>query len=212
MQQPCNQTIEDKSLPNLFGKCLGIEPPDPQSIHIRSPQYTPRKEVKEAEILAYARKNLPLKAPLQTDDRGFLYVKLPDSYIYELSPFLEGINISHPPYFDQIYSAGAHITVVLASENHPPLPLEVFATEIPFTLTGCYCVEPENWPVVETVWFLTVDAPKLSDIRTQLSLSPKIQGHEFHITFAVKNRFLSIEDLLSSSQDKQSIVIKSLSK
>lgn len=215
MQQPKNQSIEfftneSRSLPNTFGKCLGLESIDPQTIHIRTPKRTPVKEPAEAKILNYAATHLPLSGKLKMDDRGFIYLDLPDAYIYELVPFLDTPGVAAPPYFDTLYKAGAHITVALTSENHLPLTPALFEEQIPFTLTGCYFVEPENWLEMETIWFITVDAPRLSEIRTEMGLSPKVQGHEFHITFAVKKRFLSIHDLLIQSPENQSIIIKNI--
>ena len=209
MQVPCNQQTEEKlNLPKNFGKCLGLETIDPLAIQIRSPKKIPKKEINEAEIIEYATENLPLSGKLVTDERGFTYLDIENEYIYELLPFLETFGATTPPYFDAIYDAGAHVSVILASEKHPPINLEDIDDDIPFTITGCYFVEPDNWPEIETIWFLTIDAPKLSEIRTQLSLSPKIQDHEFHISFAVKKRFLSIHEILS--QENQSIIIKDL--
>lgn len=202
------QQIYNLSLPNRFGKCLGLESIDFETIQIRTPKRIPEKEINEALILAYANENLPLSGKLTMDDRGFIYLDIPDEYIYDLLPYLETPGSTNPPYFDNLYKAGAHISVVLASENPSTIQPKEIEEEIPFTLTGCYFVEPENWFEMETIWFITIEAPKLSEIRTGLNLSPKIQGHEFHITFAVKKRFLSIHDILSQSPKTQSIIIK----
>ncbi len=209
MQEINNQqTPHTKVLPNLFGKCLGIGNKDPLSIQIKSHKCIPQKELNEFEIIDYANENLPLSGKLTTDARGFTYLAIENEYIYELLPFLETFGATNPPYFNAIYDAGAHISVILASENHSPIDLEKIEDDIPFTITGCYFVEPENWVEMEIIWFLTVDSPRLSEIRTSLGLSPKIEGHEFHITFAVKKRFISIHEILA--QENQSIVIKDL--
>ncbi len=197
---------QEGSLPDVFGKCLGMEGVNPQTIHIRSSKNTPKKDPRESEIISYATANLPLSGKLKANDRGFVYLDIADSYIYELSHFLETPGVAIPPYFDTIYGSGAHITVALNTEAHSePLP-EDLDEEIPFTITGCYFVEPENWPDMESVWFLTISAPRLSEIRINLGLPPKIEDHEFHITFAVKPRFLSIHDILSTND--QSIIIR----
>ena len=209
MQAPYNQHAQFKStLPCIFGKCLGLETTDPLAIQIRSFKKTPQKELNELEIIDYANENLPLSGKLITDDRGFTYLDIENEYIYELLPFLETFGATNPPYFDAIYDAGAHVSVILASEIHEPLNLENIEDDIPFHITGCYFVEPENWVEMETIWFLTIDAPKLSEIRRSVGLSDKIQDHEFHITFAVKKRFLSIHEIMSC--ENQTIVIKDL--
>ncbi len=209
MQEFNNQAhLNSRELPNIFGKCLGIEKIDSLAIQIRSSKKMPQKETYEAEILEYINEALPLSGKLTTDERGFTYLALPNEYIYELLPFLENGNATNPPYFEGLHNVGAHVSVILASESHPGLDLKNFATEIPFTITGCYFVEPENWLEMETIWFLTIDAPKLSEIRTRLNLSPYIDNKEFHITFAVKKRFLSIHELLGKSNE--AIVIKNI--
>ncbi len=209
MQASNNQQIDKiNTLPNTFGKCLGLEKTDPLAIKIRSPKRIPTQETNEIEILEYVSEALPLYGKLKVDDKGFVYLDLVNEYIYELLPFLETPGATTPPYFEANYNAGAHVSVILASEEHTPLNPDLFEEEIPFELTGCYFVEPENWLEMETVWFLTIDAPRLSEIRTTLGLSPKILDHEFHITIAVKKRFISIHEILTV--ENQAIVIKDI--
>ena len=207
MHHTDHQSIKNThSLPCVFGRCLGVECIDPQTINIKTPKKIPQKEPQELEILTYATKNLPLSGKLASDDRGFVYLDISNAYIYELISLLKTPTVTKPPYFDTLYKKGAHITVIPTSETPTSIPSTLFTEEIPFTLTGCYFVEPENWLDIETVWFLTIEAPRLSEIRTSLGLLPKIDNHEFHITFAVKKRFLSIHDIFSTHN--QSIVIK----
>jgi len=200
--------FEQIDLPNIFGKCLGIEKIDPLTIQIKSLRKKPQKEAYEAEIIEYANEALPLSGKLTTDERGFTYLALPNEYIYELLPFLENGNATSPPYFDGLHNAGAHVSVILASESHDGLDLAGFSEEIPFSLTGCYFVEPENWLEMETIWFLTIKSPNLCEIRTRLHLSPYIENKEFHITFAVKKRFFSIHELLG--KENEAIFIKNI--
>lgn len=207
MQQFKNQQIEiNLNLPNRFGKCLGLERVDPNTLSIHNPKMTPQKELNASEIIEYITEYLPLSGSLVTDDRGFTYLDVVNEYIYELLPFIEAPGATNPPYFDSIYGAGAHVSVILASEAPSHLPTEIYNEEISFAITDCYFVQPENWIDIETLWFLTIDAPRLSEIRSSLNLSPKIQDREFHITFAVKRRFLSIHEILT--HENKTIIIK----
>jgi hypothetical protein len=208
MQAPYNQNVEIDLLPTSFGKCLGLQNSDSKQIDIRSDKKIPKREKNEAEIIDYISDNLPLYGKLKSDKRGFTYLDLENEYIYELLPFLETPGLAPPPYFSGIFTSGAHITAILNSELHTPLNLENFREEIPFSVTGCYFVEPENWHDIETLWYLTVDSPELSQIRNSLGLSSTIDNKHFYITFAVKKRFLSIHEILT--HENQTLIIKDL--
>lgn len=209
MQINESQEIKEiTSLPKIFGKCLGLEKTDPSTIQICSKQKKAKKDLNENEILDYITESLPLYGNLNVDDRGFVYLSIVNEYIYEIIPFLETPGIQPPPYFDGIYQGGAHISVALISEATDLLNRELYQEEIPFSVTGCYLVEPKNWRDIETVCFLTVSSEKLSEIRQNLGLFPKILNQEFHITIGVKKRFLSIHEILS--HENQSIIIKDI--
>ncbi len=208
MQAPYNHNIELDSLPTTFGKCLGLHNSNPLQIDIRSEKKIPQREKNEGEILNYISENLPLYGTLKVDDRGFSYLDLENEYIYELLPFLETPGLSPPPYFSGVFTSGAHISLILNSELESPINLEKFREDLSFSVTGCYYVEPENWHDIETLWYLTVDSPELSEIRTGLGLAPTILGKQFYITFAVKKRFLSIHEIFS--HENQTLIIKDL--
>ena len=206
-----NQSIESVSEiftkhPLAFGKCLGLERIDSQSIQIRTPKSTPRKEAKELELLAYANQHIPQTGTVQVNDQGFIYLDISNAYIHDLIALLDIPGVIPPPYFGPLYAAGAHITIATTFENHPPLPPEMLSKEISFSLKECFVVAPQNWTEVELLWFISVEALELSHIRTALNLSPKLNGHDFHITFGVKKQFFSIHDLLGLQ--KESIIIK----
>ncbi len=209
MQLHNNQSIEKKIvLPKVFGKCLGLELTDPSLIQISSWQKNPQKEINEAEIIDYITETLPLYGNLNCDDRGFIYLDIVNEYIYELLPFLETSGVQPPPYFDGIFHNGAHVSVALISEKYLTPDIQSLQEEISFSITGCYFVEPQNWTDIEKLWFLTIDSPKLLEIREELGLSPKIDGREFNITIGVKKRFLSIHEILT--HENQSIIIKDI--
>lgn len=174
-----------KELPTLFGKCLGLEAYDHESIKIRTPESTPILEETSPDIITYVREHLPLHGILSLDHRDFLYLSLPEGYFHQLLPFINAVGKSPPP-----YPIGPHITIATHFEGTEPL----LGEPIPFLPKACYRVTPLNWPDIETLWFLTVDLPTFKS------------KTEHHITFAVKKRFSSIYDLLDS--DKDSIVIK----
>jgi hypothetical protein len=198
------------SLPRSFGKCLGnplIDEASPPEIRLSTtlPSIEPRGEI----LLDYAKKSLPSIGVLKVTEEGFIYVDLPDSFIVDLYELLHKPDTFLPPYFDEEKRlCGAHISVVLETENRKALHLPEIDQEIPFSITGCYSASPENWEEVSRVWFLTIDAPILSNIRKKLGLNSKIQGNEFHITFAIQKRIMSIHDILAErASDKDKTII-----
>lgn len=192
---------ETLKLPKLFGKCLNIRV-DTGIKRITLPITPPQEEAKGRELIAYAEANLPQYGKLKVDANGYIYLDLPDDYIFELYTLLGRKEADPPPYFEKPMTYGAHVSVVLATEKRPILHLPELEKEIPFTITGCYSAEPENWEEIVRVWFLTINAPLLETIRTKLGLSPKIGDHEFHITFAVQKRYLKLTDVLVETENK----------
>lgn len=168
---------------------------------IALPTIPPQVEPKAGEIIAYAEAHLPKIGKLAIDKKGYIYLSLPDDYIFELYTILGKKEACPPPYFDKELSYGAHISIVLATEIRSTPHLPTTGQMIPFTITGCYSVEPENWEEMKRVWFLTIHSPELEGIRTQLGLSPKIEDHEFHITFAVQKRYLKLTDVLVATEN-----------
>ncbi len=47
-------------------------------------------------------------------------------------------------------------------------------------------VAPGTWEGVSKVWYVTVESPELRNLRKSYGLEPYYNGHDFHITFAIK--------------------------
>ncbi len=194
---------QDLSLPSRFGKCLNFPSSNHRDLKIKETHPLPKKEPKGDELVSYVLENLKLKGKLTLDSRGFFYVDLDDRYIYELFDRLNETGAEIPPYFFP-GGYGAHISVALSSESFQrEQATSLLGTEISFTITDCYFVKPEGWEGIKRVWFLTIEAPDLSNIRKELGLSAKIHDHEFHITFAIEKDFLSLDDFISVKEDKE---------
>lgn len=191
------------TLPTQFGKCLDTPKSDPRDIQIKKVPDTPKTEPKGYELIHYAQEHFEAHGKLKVDDRGFLYVDLPNEYIFDLFEKLDYPATELPPYFFPEKGFGAHISVALNSEEFDRNAIPFLNEEISFTITGCYSVKPEKWEGVKRVWFLTVEAPELISIRRELGLSDKLMGHEFHITFAIEKEFLALDDLLFASENRK---------
>src|SRR5215831_10080616 len=68
------------------------------------------------EMLDYIFENLPEYGTLMQDERGFVYVDLPNDYIHKLYPMIDEEGFDEPPYFVRPRMYGAHISVIYASE------------------------------------------------------------------------------------------------
>ncbi len=134
------------------------------------------------EVVDYARGHFPLQGVLRVKSDGYAYVKVDDAYVHELFPMLglrrEGYR--EPPYFRSVLSPGAHISVFYANEHVSPKEVgEVFH----FTLRDIVIVRPSRYVSYAV---LQVDAPELERLREKYGLRSKLQGHEFHISLAVR--------------------------
>lgn len=134
------------------------------------------------EVVDYANENLPLEGTLIMKSDGFGYLKVDDAYIHTLFPMLglQEEGYSEPPYFRTHEAPGAHISVFYVDEH--VMPQEVGQT-IPFELDQIVLVKPSK---TTTYAVLQVRSPELEKLRVKYGLSPKLHGHEYHISLAKK--------------------------
>lgn len=120
------------------------------------------------------------------DSDNFVYVDVDDDYIHKLVEFIKADGFEEPPYFGGPNMHGAHITVMYPKEvkDYGIKQIEEEGMKIFFDLKSCKTVRPPNWPDIEWVYFITVDAPTLTKIRQKYGLPQR--EYEFHITIGVK--------------------------
>lgn len=151
-----------------------------QSIQQKS---LPERENPWQNALAFAEEYLPKEGRLIQIDSGYAYLKVDDAYIHALFPLLrtkEGFR--EPPYFRRPNSPGAHISVVYEDEK---VKLKETDKIFSFKLKDIIEVHPRK----DTSYIiLRVYAPELEKLRENYGLSPKLKGHEFHISLAKKER------------------------
>lgn len=134
------------------------------------------------DVVDYARQNLPLEGQLIVKSDGFGYLKVDDAYIHTLLPMLglQGEGYTEPPYFRSADSPGAHVSVFYVDEH--TIPAEVGQT-IPFELDQIVIVKPTK---TTSYAVLQVRSPELEKLREKYGLSPKLHGHEYHISIGKK--------------------------
>lgn len=132
------------------------------------------------EVTEFARENLPLEGQLIVKSDGFGYIKVDDAYIHALLPMLELKSYKEPPYFRSNEAPGAHISVFYEDEHVVP---EEVGQSFPFTLKEIVIVRPNK---TTSYVVLQVESPELENLREKYGLSPKLHGHEFHISIGKK--------------------------
>lgn len=140
------------------------------------------------QVLQHAKMHR-IHAGVLTHSAGFMYVKIDDSYIYDLVNLIRKEGFEEPPYFGE--GVGAHITVIYPDEMEGIQGIEECGKLIDFTPQGCQVVHPPRLPV-DQVYFITVDAPDLDALREKYGL-PRRQ-YDYHITIGVKPLALSARD------------------
>lgn len=134
------------------------------------------------KVLDYARENLPQTGQLEVKSDGFVYLKVDDRYIRNLYPMLElrRDGFRAPPYFRTKEAPGAHISVFY--ENEHVVPVEKGQT-FHFTVKNIAIVKASKYTSYAV---LEVDSPELEKLREKYGKSPKLFGHDFHISIAKK--------------------------
>ncbi len=129
----------------------------------------------------YAQDNLSLAGQLVLNPDGFVYLKVDDNYIRTLFPMLnlkkEGYR--EAPFFRRNGSPGAHISIFYHHEHISP-------SQVGQT----FHFEPMKIAIVRSkdkhFVVLQVNSPELEKLRESYGLSPKLFGHDFHISIGEK--------------------------
>jgi hypothetical protein len=135
------------------------------------------------EVVDYARENLPMQGELVMKTGGFVYLKVDDNYIHTLLPMLglESEGFKEPPYFRSAEATGAHISVFYEDEYVVP---EEIGQTFTFELNEIVIVQASRTAQYAV---LQVSSPELEKLRVKYGLTPKLHGHEYHISLAKKN-------------------------
>jgi len=178
----CNQAIAsymNAFMMTVLAKDQGVATlQTKESISVKS-QFTDLEQCWE-DVVNYARANLPLKGKLMMKSDGFVYIKVDDEYIHTLFPMLQlqEKGFKEPPYFRSVDAPGAHISVFYKDEHI--IPQEIGET-FHFELKQIVIVQPSNHTSYAV---LQIESAELEELRKKYGLSPKLHGHEYHISLA----------------------------
>ncbi len=145
-------------------------------------KHCPFLKEKWNKVVEYAKVHLPQTGTLKAKSDGYVYLKVDDNYIFSLFPMLslQNSGYSEPPYFRAPDSPGAHINVFLADEHVQPIEI---GSSFSFKLKKIVLVNPTK---TTTFAILEVEAPQLEQLRQKYGQTPKLHGHQFHISLARK--------------------------
>lgn len=164
---------------------VGITPSFGWTAEVSQEQVSLNANPSWQEVLHYAQENFPMEGQLIVKSDGFGYLKVDDEYIHTLFPMLglkeEGY--IEPPYFRTDEAPGAHISVFYVNENIIP---EEIGQYFHFELKQIVIVKPTK----DTSYaVLQVELPELEKLREKYGLSPKLFGHDYHISLAKKTTY-----------------------
>ncbi len=135
-------------------------------------------------------RSVPLTGILRQTKKGFVYLKIPNDVMNGLFDCIDEPNIEKPPYNNSKFGrVGAHISVMYADEiKGKNIEISEIGKEFEFKLGKFYSTVPQGWDNVSRVWFITVEAPELEKLRQKYKLTKKLNGHEFHISVAIRKK------------------------
>jgi hypothetical protein len=124
----------------------------------------------------------------QTKDK-FVYIKIDNDFIKGVFPLISNDGAEEPPYFGK-GEIGAHISAITKDEIEGKNieKIDELGEEIPFYIKGVFSTNPAGWSEMSRVWFVTIDCPRIVEIRKKYKLPATYdgKGHDFHITVAVR--------------------------
>lgn len=148
--------------------------------------------INRPKLLSFAKEKLQNQGIIEQARNGFAYVKLPDSYVYELINHSYQADFNLPRYKTSEPRNGALISIIDADESKHIKQLQEIGTIVNFKPLGFYTIVDHDQEYLR----LAVDAPELSNIRLKYGLSEKLADHAFSITVGVRQ--LTAENELES--------------
>jgi hypothetical protein len=133
--------------------------------------------------------NISLTGKLKQNNEGFVYMDIPDEFLFGLFDLLDKGKAKKPPYFGKTDDkVGAHVSVMNGEEveENDIKNITELGKEYDFELGKLKSVDPEGWKGMSQVYFLQIKCPELEKLRQKYKLPKKIKGHEFHITFGIE--------------------------
>lgn len=141
------------------------------------------RTIPQAKVLQWIGDYKPkMEAVLRQDERGFVYLDIPDDYILSLHEHLEK-DATLPPYFGPGKS-GAHVSIIATLEMAGEI--SELGKTFEFRIAQTDSLKPLHFDGVSQVSFLTLACPEMESLRIKYGFTPRLNGHDFHLTYALK--------------------------
>ena len=145
-------------------------------------------EVYLSKIAGTEKQTAVLHGKLKQTEDGFVYLDVSNDVINGLFRLIPDEEAVQPPYRQSKYnSVGAHISVMKSDEieEFEITKIKEIGDYFDFTIIGMSSVIPD-WKGIKKLWMVEVDSPQLESLRRRYGLTPRLNGHHFHITVGVK--------------------------
>ncbi len=129
------------------------------------------------------------KGILKQKDNGYLYVEVSKDFIAEILPLIEAPGKLDPPrHYKSKKGIGAHISVMYENERieHEIWEMPELGQEFTFSILELRTVKLNRDNKMKKLWLLAISCPELEALREKYGLSPKLKGHDFHITICTQ--------------------------
>lgn len=134
------------------------------------------------------------KGVLKQKANGYLYIDVSDDYIAQILPLIDASGIDAPgrlvppTHYTSRRGIGAHISVMYENEQIENEVWEVdeLGQEFSFSILELRTVKMNRDNRMKKIWLLAVSSPELESLREKYGLSPKLHGHDFHITLCTQ--------------------------
>ncbi len=181
---------------SIFLAVIGVAPTSGWTIEACREKPALDDNLSWQKVVQYAQKNLSLTGQLLVKSDGFAYLKVDDAYIHDLFPMLglEKDGFNKPPYFRSKEAPGAHISVFYKDEHIKAAEVGQYFR---FELKQIVIVKADK----DTSYaVLQVVSPELERLREKYGLSPKLHGHEYHISLGKKTYRCGKKHIKESSE------------
>src|SRR5262245_12403845 len=142
----------------------------------------------QQEVIALAKHFKPIGV-LKQKDNGYLYVEVSNDFIGQLLPLIQAQGRLVPPrHYTSKKGIGAHISVMYENEriDREIWNIAEIGQEFTFEVKELRTVKLTRDGKMRKLWLLAVEAPALERLRERYGLSPRLKGHDFHITLATQ--------------------------
>lgn len=129
------------------------------------------------------------KGILKQKDNGYLYVEVSNDFISEALALIEAPGKIVPPrHYTSKKGIGAHISVMYENEQilNEIWEIKELGQEYTFSVMELRTVKINRNNKMKKLWILAVAAPDLEELRLSYGLTPKLKGHDFHITIGAQ--------------------------